>query len=45
MTGTLKTFTLKHIAGQKCSHESVELGRYLARFAKPGDCQLDVQGD
>ena len=31
-------------ASQKCSHESVELGLYLARFAKPGDCRFGVQG-
>jgi hypothetical protein len=45
MTGTLKTFTLEHVVGQKCSHESAELGLYLAHSAKPGGCQLDVQGD
>ena len=45
MTGTLKTFTLEHIVGQKCGHERVEPGLYLARSANPGDCQLDVQGD
>jgi hypothetical protein len=28
-----------------CSRENVELGLYLERFAKPGDFQLDVQGD
>jgi hypothetical protein len=45
MTGTWKTFALEPIAGQKCSHEYVELGLYLARFVKPGDCRFDVQGD
>jgi hypothetical protein len=45
MSGTLKTFTLEHIAGQKCSHENTGLGSYLARFAKPGDSQIDVRGD
>jgi hypothetical protein len=44
MTGTLKTFTFVHTEGQKCSDKSAGLGLYLERFAKPGDCLLDVQG-
>jgi hypothetical protein len=28
-----------------CSCENVELGSYLERSVKPGDFQLDVQGD
>jgi hypothetical protein len=45
MTGTLKIFTLEHIASQKCSHDSAELGLYLVRFVKSEDCQLGVQED
>jgi hypothetical protein len=45
MTDTLKTFTLEHIAGQKCSHKSAELRLYLVRLVNPGVSQLDVQED
>ena len=45
MNGTLKIFTLEQIAGQKCSHESAELGLYLVRSVKSGDCRPGVQED